>query len=444
MIATIISLAWKSLSARKTTAFLTIVAVALSVALFLGVEKTRHAARASFENTISDVDAIVGGRTGPINLLLFSVFRIGDATSPISWNAYQAISNRPDVAWTVPISLGDSHKGFRVLGTSPAYFEHYKYGDKQNLAFKSGHTFDPHALDVVLGAKVAQTLGYDLNTELTLSHGVGKVSFHEHDKQHFTVVGILAATGTPVDQTVHVSLEAIERMHAAPTLPEAIHSGAVHEEHHDHETHEGHNEHAAQIDHEHHDARHDHLEPKSLNAVFVGLKSPGAVLRFNREVNTYPKEALLSIIPGMTLSSLWSIVGSAENALKAISIFVIFVGLATILISIFTSLNERRREMAILRSMGARPLHIFSLIMAEAGLLAFAGAVIGILLTYLLLAFLAPWIGNQYGLQLTGWGFGQFEIMTVLIVTLSSGLMSLWPATRAMKSALSDGLSVRA
>lgn len=434
MITTIISLAWKSISARKTTAILTILAVALSVALFLGVEKTRHAARTSFESTISGVDAIVGGRTGPINLLLFSVFRIGDATSPMSWESYEAISRRPDVAWTIPISLGDSHKGFRVLGTSPAYFEHYQYGSKQNLTVKKGLTFDPHALEVVLGSKVAQKLGYDLETELTLSHGVGDVSFHEHDEQKFKVVGILAPTGTPVDQTVHVSLEAIERIHDTSPVNIGEHAHEDEPDHHHEE---------ADDHHQEHEHEHEHLEPTSLNAVFVGLKSRGAVLRFNREVNTYPKEALLSIMPGMTLSSLWSVIGSAENALKAISVFVIFVGLATILISIFTTLNERRREMAILRSMGARPLHIFSLIIAESALLAFAGAVVGVLVTHILLAILAPWVSNQYGLELKDLGFSSFEIVTILIVTLFSVLMSLWPAVRALKSALSDGLSIR-
>lgn len=494
MLTTLLSLAWNSIYARKTTAILTVLAVALSVALFLGVEKTRHSARASFENTISGVDAIVGGRTGPINLLLFSVFRIGDPTSPMSWESYEAIANRPDVAWAIPISLGDSHKGYRVLGTSSDYFERYKYGEKQSLTLASGDVFDEHSLDVVLGAGVAKELGYTLTQQITLSHGVGEVSFHNHDDHNFTIVGILKPTGTPIDQTIHVSLEAIERIHEAPshddqtdeiehhTDDEKHHEHAhgkkhephphnehseSHEEHDDHSDHATHNEHVEDSHHhddhhhgeehsvhafEHHEDNeknhvphdeHDHLDPESITAVYVGLKTRGAVLRFNREVNTFPKEALLSIMPGMTLSSLWNVVGSAEKALLGISIFVVLVGLATILISIYTSLNERRREMAILRSIGAGPKHIAFLILFEAAIIALMGSIAGILLIQMISKFIVPVISSNYGLSLYGLGIGSTEALILLIVPVVASLMALWPASKAMQNALADGLTIR-
>ncbi len=494
MLTTLLSLAWNSIYARKTTAILTVLAVALSVALFLGVEKTRHSARASFENTISGVDAIVGGRTGPINLLLFSVFRIGDPTSPMSWESFEAIANRPDVAWAIPISLGDSHKGYRVLGTSADYFERYKYGQKQSLTLASGSVFDEHSLDVVLGAGVAKELGYSLTQQITLSHGVGEVSFHNHDDHNFTIVGILKPTGTPIDQTIHVSLEAIERIHQAPSndnhtdeiehhTDDEKHHEHAHEEkhephphnehsesheghdHHDgnsvHEEHDDHSDHAThdeQVEHasEHHEdnekkrithdkvhEEHDHLEPESITAVYVGLKTPGAVLRFNREVNTYPKEALLSIMPGMTLSSLWNVVGSAEKALLGISIFVVLVGLATILISIYTSLNERRREMAILRSIGAGPKHIAFLILFEAAIIALMGSIAGILLIQMISKFIVPVVSSNYGLSLSGLGIGSTEALILLTVPVISSLMALWPASKAMQNALADGLTIR-
>ena len=122
-----LKLALASLWNRRTTAALTLLSVALSVALLLGVEKLRRDARHSFASTVSGIDLVVGARSGSIQLLLYSVFRIGSATNNISWASYQELSKDPNVAWTVPISLGDSLAGFRVLGTTEAYFEHYRY-----------------------------------------------------------------------------------------------------------------------------------------------------------------------------------------------------------------------------------------------------------------------------------------------------------------------------
>jgi putative ABC transport system permease protein len=119
-------LALRSLGNRRLTAILTILSIGLSVALLLGVEKVRSGARESFANTISGTDLIVGARGGGVQLLLYSVFRIGNASNNITWKSFQDVAARPEVAWIVPLSLGDSHRGFRVLGTTRDYFERYR------------------------------------------------------------------------------------------------------------------------------------------------------------------------------------------------------------------------------------------------------------------------------------------------------------------------------
>lgn len=205
----ILNLAWKSLLNRKATALLTVLTVAIAVVLLLGVERIRTQAKESFANTISGTDLIVGGRSGQVNLLLYSVFRIGNATNNIDWKSYQEFSQHPAVKWAIPISLGDSHKGFRVLGTNHSYFEHYRYGSKQPLTLSQGREFNG-LFETVIGADVAQALGYQVGSQIIIAHGISDVGFSRHDNLPFTVVGILAPTGTPVDKTVHVSLEAIE------------------------------------------------------------------------------------------------------------------------------------------------------------------------------------------------------------------------------------------
>ncbi|MBU1286424.1 MAG: ABC transporter permease [Alphaproteobacteria bacterium] len=418
----ILSLAWKSLLNRKGSVILTLVAVALSVALFLGVDKARTGAREGFGNTISGTDLIVGAPTGTVNLLLYSVFRMGNATAEVSWPTYEKIASRPDVAWTVPISLGDSHRGFRVLGTTDAYFEHYKYGRGQPLALAEGERFSD-LFDAVIGADVARELGYEIASPLVLSHGLGTASLGAgHENRPFRVVGILAPTGTPVDRTVHVSLEAITAIHvgwetgAKNPLADTIDEKMI---------------------------RGFDLTPKSVTAFFVGLERKGTILTTRRAINTNKGEPLMAIIPGEALAELWSVTAFAERALMAVSVFVIAVGLVSILTSILTSLNERRREMSILRAVGARPGHIFSLLVLEAGLVGFLGALIGIVLIHAILLVAGPMVEARYGVSLAGTGPGLTDLYTLLAVTLASLFIGMVPAWAAFRRSLADGLSVK-
>lgn len=300
----ILSLAWQSLWNRRFTALLTIVSIAFSVTLLVGVERLRTEARMSFSNTLSGTDLIVGARSGPVQLLLYSVFRIGNATNNISWESYQDIKAHPLVKWIVPISLGDSHRGFRVLGTTQAYFDHYRYSRNRELVLEQGKRFDD-LYDAVLGAEVAEKLDYKLGDSIILAHGANDVSIARHDDKPFQIVGILARTGTPVDRTVHVSLEAIEAIHvdwrAGVPLPGFSISADR--------------------------AKSMNLSPQAITAAMVGLKSKIVTFKVQRFINEYPEEPLSAIIPGVALTQLWDLIGLAENALLIVSVFVVVVGL---------------------------------------------------------------------------------------------------------------------
>jgi len=172
------------------------------------VGKVRAGARQSFADTISGTDPIVGARSGSIQLLLYAVFRIGNATNNITWLSFQDVAARPEIAWAVPLSLGDSHRGFR---TTADYFTHYKYRQAHGLVLAAGRPFSD-LFGAVIGAEVASALGYKIGDAIIISHGLGVVSFVEHEDKPFRVRGILEKD-TPVDRTVHVSLEAIEAIH---------------------------------------------------------------------------------------------------------------------------------------------------------------------------------------------------------------------------------------
>ncbi len=414
-------LALKSLRNRKFTTFLTVATIALSVTLLLGVERIRKEARASFTNTISGTDLIVGGRTGPVQLLLYSVFRIGYATNNISWQSYEEIARNPNVKWSIPISLGDSHQGYRVMGTSGGYFEYFRFAGGRKLELAEGSIFKG-VYDAVLGADVAKTLGYRLDDPIIIAHGAGKVSFIKHDDKPFKVVGILKKTGTPVDQTVHARLEGIEAIHidwidGAPPIPGQSISA----------------ERVLKMD----------LSPKAITAFFLGLKSRIAAFGVQRYINQYPKEPLLAILPGVALQELWDLIGIAENALLIVSGAVVAVGLSGMLIALMTSLNERRREMAILRSVGARPLHVFSLIVGESGLLTFMGVAIGIGLLYGLLIIGQSLILTRFGIFIAISPISLYEFLLILIICLAGIVIGLIPGYRIYRYSLADGMTIR-
>lgn len=416
-----LALAVRSLWARRYTALLTILSIATAVLLFLAVENLRHGARASFERTISGTDLIVGARSSPVNLVLYSVFQIGDPTNNITWETYQDIAARPDVAWAVPISLGDTHRGYRVVGTTPEYFERYKYADQQNIAFKEGQVFDD-LFDTVLGAQVARDLGYDMETTLTLSHGLGATSFVNHDKKPFRVAGILEPTGTPVDRSVYVSVAAVEAIHAGwqDGTPTAISRGISQDR-----------------------LRALDIEPESVTALLVGATSRIQTLRLQRDLNTFAQEPLQAVIPGVALSQLWGTVSIVERALAIVSGFVVAVGLIGVLTSILTTLNERRREMAILRSVGARGRTIIGLLVSEAALIALVGAVLGVVMLYVLVWALGPYLEARFSIGAIKKIPGMTEVYIVTALTAIAALLGLIPALTALKRSVSDGLSTR-
>jgi putative ABC transport system permease protein len=414
-------LALASLANRRATALLTVLAIAASVALLLGVERVRQGARDGFADTVSGVDLVVGARAGDVQLLLYAVFRVGDATANLSWESYQEIAARPEVAWIAPLSLGDSHRGFRVLGTTRAYFEHYRFRRDRALAFAAGGPF-ADLFDAVLGSDVAAALGHRLGDPIVVAHGLGRTGFVLHEDRPFRVAGVLAETGTPVDRAVHVSLEAIEAIHVDWRSGTRAAPGSALS--------------AEQL-------RAADLTPKAVTAALVGLRSRLDVFRLQRFVNEYRPEALTAVLPGLALQQLWGLVGVAETALGAVSAMVVATALLGMATMVLATLGERRREMAILRSVGARPAHVLGLLVAEAGLLALAGAALGTAFLYAALAALRPVVDARFGLYL-GLGPPGAGEMAALAAVVAGGLLAgLVPAWRAYRLSLADGMMVR-
>jgi putative ABC transport system permease protein len=345
---------------------------------------------------------------------------MGEVTQNMSWASAQWLAQQPGVAWTVPVSLGDSHRGYPVLGTTAAYFDHFRYGDRRELRLVAGKRFEG-VFEAVLGAEVAERLGYRLGEKIALAHGSGEGPAADHSDKPFVVAGILERTGTPVDRTVHISLESMEALHldwagGAPIPGLSIPAPLV---------------------------RKFDLTPKNVTAVFVGLDSRAAVFGLQRTVNGHGGEALMGVLPGVALDELWQLVAVAERYAQLVSMLVVAVGLTGLVAVILAGLNERRRELAILRSVGARPLDIFALLALEGGTLALAGSALGAALVWVLVLALAPWLQANYGLTLRSGlpGVAEWQLLAGIIAV--GAIAGLLPGWRAYRLSLADGMTPR-
>jgi putative ABC transport system permease protein len=290
----------------------------------------------------------------------------------------------------------------------------------------------------VIGHQVAQTLGYRVGSEVVITHGLHGTGIMDHDEAPFRVVGVLDRTFTPVDRSLYVTLQGLDAMHAGfmadpfaapaggtpnfaapPSMPEQ---------------------------HAHAQAGAEHVqdgEPAQITAFFLGTTTRIATLQLQREISTFEDEALSAIMPGVALAEMWRGIGYAESALLVVTFFVVVVGLIGMLLSLYSSLEARRREMAILRAVGTGAPRVIMLLVLESGLLGLAGALSGIALVYALLFLLRGFVETNFGLHLpiqpptlTAWAY-------VLAVVVASFLLGLIPALKAYRNSLADGLSLR-
>lgn len=417
----VLRLAAKSAWSRRATLSVCVVAIALSTLLLLAVERLRTDARASFVQSVAGVDLVVGARSGAVQLMLYAVFHSGEATANLRMESAEALGAHPAVAWAVPVSLGDSHRGFPVLGTTAGYFAHVRHGDGEPLRLAAGRPFAA-TFEAVLGAEAARRLGHGPGARIVLAHGSGEVAFAEHDDKPFAVVGVLAPTGTPVDRAVLVNLESITALHLDWQGGARLPGLAIPPEF------------VAKFD----------LKPKEVTAVLVGLKNRADVFRMQREIARWKSEPLMAVMPGVALDELWRVVGVAERALLAVSSLVVAVGLAGLVAVMLAGLDARRRELAILRAVGAGPRDVVALLIVEGLLVTAAGAALGALLAAAAGALAAPALQARFGIVLQARLPSADELLLLSAILAAGTLASLAPGWRAYNLSLADGLVPRA
>ena len=413
-----ISLAFASMRARLFPIVLVILALTSSMALLLAVDRIKVATQNGFNQSLSGVDLVLGPRGSGIELMLYTVFHLGKPTNNITTETLKDIAQNPKIEWAVPVALGDSHRGYRVIATSSEYFERIKFAGDQSLQFTEGAAFQ-ELRDVVIGSAVANALGYAVGTPMFVTHGSGSLG-ELHGDFAFQVTGVLAPTGTPSDRAIFVSLEGYELIH----LGWSNGSQAIS---------------LKNIDVQKIPTKR--LYPQTITAAYLGLSSKLGLFQVARSINEYSEEAVSAIIPGVALAELWSIVGSVDSVFKLLNWLIIGISIIAMMTMTMTALESRTREMTILRALGATPLHLSSIILAETFLISgFSGLLaVGLvrLLTWVSVDVLSEWAGIRIELI---W-ITTHELFILGLIVLAGLVASLIPAGRVYKRSLHRGFS---
>tara|TARA_B100000676_G_scaffold232464_1_gene231340 strand:+ start:275 stop:1531 length:1257 start_codon:yes stop_codon:yes gene_type:complete len=413
-------LTWKSVQNRKLTSLLCVASIALSVALLLGVERIKNGARDGFTNTISQTDLIVGAKGGPLQLVLYTVFRIGSPTNNIRFSSYTKIKNLPEVDWTIPISLGDAYRGYRVVGTDENFFKHYRYRRNQKIEVLNGK-IPIGIFDVVLGYEVAQNFQHKTSDSIILSHGISEKSFMDHSVTPFKVVGILNPTATPIDRSIFITLEGMEAMHIGWDKGVPGKNSTVTPE----------------------NLKKENIHIGQITSFLLKTKNRIQTLKLQRKIDSFPEDPLMAVIPGLALHQLWKTLSYIENILYLISLCVLAVGLISVIVSLYTSLNERRREIAIFRALGAGAGKVVSLLLVESSLIVLVGTLIGTALLYLCLFMVRPYLESNFSLYLPIQFLSSTELIYLGSILLGGIFAGFIPAIKAYRNSLQDGLTIQ-
>mgnify|MGYP003979498985 FL=1 len=414
-----LSLLLKSMRSRIIPTSLVTISLMASMVLLLSIERIQQGAEEGFNQSISGVDAIIGPRSSSIELVLYTVFHLGRPTNNITTKTVNDVKLRGDISWLVPIALGDSHKGFRVVATEPNYFEHIKYANSQPLVFSKGVAF-AELSEAVLGSDVAEKLSYTVGSKIQITHGSVESIGSKHDDFSFMVTGILNKTGTPIDQAIFLDLKGYELLHLGWKSGKKIFN-------------------LDDIDLS--SLPDDALIPKTVTAAFIGLKSKLTLFNFSKNIREYPKEAISAVIPGIALSELWSIVGLVDKGFQLLSWIIIAISLIAMITLIIASLDNRKQEMTIYRANGASPKFLAMMVLCESiviGLTAIVGAIILVtIVTY----FATAQLNLALGISPSFKWISMDEIKVFSLILLAGALSSLIPASMVFRKNLHQTLS---
>lgn len=389
-----LQLAYANLKLNLLTTLLSVMLLSIGVGMVSFIVTVSEQLNDRFNRDISGIDMVVGAKGSPLQLILSAVYQIDNPTGNIPLNETEKLTRHPLVKYTIPLSYGDSYKGFRIVGTDSMYLAHFK------ASFSAGTVWNK-SMDVVVGSAVSEKIDLKLGSHFHGTHGFEEEG-HAHEELHYNVVGVLKPTGTVADRLILTSTESVWDIH-----------------NHDHNV--EHNE-----------------EPKEITAMLVKFKNPMGLMQLPKFINK--QTSMQAALPAIEINRLYELMGVGFSTLQAIGVLMMVIAALSVFISLLNSLKERKNELALMRSLGASPMKLFGLVVQESLLLCFAGYAFGIILGRLAIMVVSSLGEEQFHFSVSQFGISEIEVL-LLPFTLGVGIIAaLIPATRAYKSDISTVL----
>ncbi len=452
----VLGLAWRSIKQRRLSSILTMVSIALGVALTIAIMALRQGAESSYHDTARGYDVILGPTHGsPLQIVLNTMFHVGDAGGTLPWQAYEDAKIDPQVKWAVPYAVGDMYRGHHVVGTNSLMFkalmdaEGVALGeDVRGRVFKDAEpdTKEKDLLpwEAVVGSMAAAKTGLVRGVQFSVSHGSGAATVQHTEK--WTVVGILRPTGTPADRAIFIPIDTFYEVGDHKKGAEFVRDSkekrkkemddARKKHGHDHgsgKDDEGHGHDGEEDGH-----KHGTKEELGLSAIGIRLKSPILRLRYVANIRN-ERGAVQAVMPQDQVRELFAIISPLGELLKWIVWMMIVVAGIGTMVSLYNTIHGRRREIAILRAVGAGPQNIFAIIVTEALLLCLLGGLLGLLLGHATVVLIAPYLLTEVGVFLSA-GFGMLDVWIMLALAGLGLVIGLLPAVQGLRTPVAENL----
>ncbi len=424
-------IAWGYLWSRKFITCLTILSVSLGVALISSVLTLRQETERRFVEEGQAFDAVIGAKGSPLQLVLSSVYYMDTPTGNIRWEEYEKVREHEWVTAAFPISMGDSFRNARIVGTTPDLFDHTWTSPSSGevtrpFTIAEGRIFE-NSFEAVIGSFAASSIGLEVGNQFVGNHGGA-----EHEDS-YTVVGIFEPSGTPNDHAIFCDLESIWLSHPHEEDEEDGESNDV-------DAHAGHDHEDDDADADAH-AGHDHAveEHREVTAVLLNLGSPAWRFKFRDEFKDSPVQAA---IPIMEIQKMFNqFLSTVQTILMAVAYLVVVVSSISIMIGLYMAIQMRRRDLAVMRALGAGAGDIFGAVILEAIFVTVLGVVIGWLLGNAGTWLLSLYLTREYGLVIRSFTLSFEEIRAFAIVVMVGYLAGLIPAVQAYRRDVAKDLA---
>ncbi len=388
---------------RPLNTFLNVILLALGVAMIVVLLLFSAQMEDRLTRDSRGIDMVVGAKGSPLQIILSSIYQIDMPTGNISLADAKKLKSHPMIKTIVPLALGDAFRGFRIVGTEHNYLDLYQ------AKLAQGELWD-QPLDATLGAKVAKVTGLKLGDTFTGSHGLG-AGGGEHEAAPFKVVGILAETGSVADRLVLTGIDSVWKMH----------------------------EHHAEEKEEAHETEAETNADREVTALLIQYRTPLAGASLPREINS--QSAMQAASPAFETARLLSLVGFGVDTLRAFAVVLMASALLSMFIALTNTLDERRYDLAIMRTLGAGNAWLFALVLSQGVLLAGIGALIGIVLGHLAAQALGMWFNITQQMAFTGLTWVKEEMWLIVVAVLVGIVAAILPAIRAYRTDIAATLA---